>query len=339
MCHVTFIKEPPQYLDLDRVADFSFLKGKTVMLGAVFEPFIHPKINRLIDILNQMECRLVIITNGHNLNKIEIPAIFDSNLDAITFSVDGIRKTTYEKIRVGGNFDRTVDNIGELRTAFSDRKTFFAINFTVLLMNIGEVRLAPSFWEKYDFDLIRFISMVTRGESEFIENNSIWFRREEFFQELNEAAYSIDESGYKISIGSPYFESSAAKRIWGDRVEGGVFQSSGSSRTQRLYHREFEFGMSYGMTFPCRSPFVSARVTWDGTVNLCHNIPIGNLYQNTFDEIWESRHAEEHRSQVKSGTEFCNKCDYFRFCINSHYLDVEDITNYYGENMRVKSAR
>ena len=339
MCHVAFMKEVPQYLDLDRVASFEFLKGRTVILGAVFEPFIHPEINRLIDILNQQMCRVVIITNARNLHKKKIPAIFDSDLEAVTFSFDGITKATYEKIRVGGNFDQTLENIENFRVALSGRETFFAINYTVLKSNMNEVSLAPSFWESYNIDLVRFLSMVVRNESEFLEKNSLWSVREQYFQALNKAAKSIDELNLKISITSPYFESLDAKNIWGDRVKGGVFQSRTSPRTQRVYHREFEYGESQGMTFPCKSPFVAVRITWDGIVNLCHNRPVGNLYQKTFNEIWNGRRAQELRDLVTCGNDLCNNCDFFRFCINSHYIDLNDLNNYYDKNMRISITK
>ena len=339
MCHVAFMREAPQFLNLDRISDFTFLKGKTVILGAVFEPFLHPEINRLIDILNKHRCKLVIITNARNLHKKKIPAIFDSNLEAITFSFDGITESTYEEIRVGGNFNQTLENIGNFRSAFSNKDTFFAINYTVLLNNMNEVPLAPSFWESYNIDLLRFISMVIRNESEFLEKNSLWTKREIFFQALNDAAKLIDESNYKISIMSPYFESQQAKKDWGDRIQGGVFHSRGASNAQRIYHREFEYGASDGMTFPCRSPFVATRITWDGLVNLCHNRPVGDLYQNTFEEIWNGHQAQELRNQVKNNNDICDNCDYFRFCINSHYIDLNDVNNYYDKNMRTSKSK
>ena len=336
MCHVAFMKEPVEYLDLSRILDFTFLRGKTVILGSVFEPFIHPEINRLIDILNKQNCKLVIITNAHNLHKKNIPAIFDSDLDAVTFSFDGIKRNTYESIRIGGNFDRTLDNIASFRSAYSGRETFFAINSTVMLNNLEEVPSAPSFWEGYNFDLIRFISMVIREESEFLKKNSLWSRKEEYFQALNEAAYSIDKSNYKIAISSPYFESPAGKSKWGNRVKSGVFRGENGHpyKNQRLYHREFEYGAGDGMGFPCKSPFVSARIIWDGSVNLCHRMPVGSLYQNTFKEIWSGQRANELRRQVKGENDLCNNCDYFRFCINSHYIDLNDMNNYFSENVR-----
>lgn len=334
MCHVSFLKQVSEFLDLNQVKDFSFLKGKTVILGAVYEPFIHPEINKLIGILNRQGCRLAIITNAKNLHKKNIPAIFESDLESVTFSFDGVTKNSYEEIRKGGNYDQTLENIKNFRTAFSDRDTFFAVNSTVLLNNLSEVPLAPAFWEEYGIDLIRFISMVIRNKSEFLEKNSLWERRNDFFQRLDQAAQSIDESNYNVSISSPYFQSKQAKEKWLDRVNNGVFQSKKSDRKQRIYHREYEFGASYDMSFPCKSPFVAARVTWDGNVNICHNIWVGNLYENTFEEIWDGKDAKEHRQRVLNDTSFCDNCDFFRFCINSHYIDLNDIDNYYDKNMR-----
>lgn len=58
-----------------------------------------------------MGAKLVIITNGHNLNRKEIPALFESDLDMVTFSFDRITKENYEEIRVGGKYSSTFENI------------------------------------------------------------------------------------------------------------------------------------------------------------------------------------------------------------------------------------
>jgi radical SAM protein with 4Fe4S-binding SPASM domain len=338
MCHVAFLNEKPEFLDLDRITDFSFLKDKTVILGAVFEPFIHPEINKLIDILNRQSCRLVIITNAKNLHKNSLVAIYEADLDSVTFSFDGITQASYEAIRKGGNYHQTLKNIDRFRIAFSKQNTFFAVNYTVMSSNLNEVAKAPAFWEEYDIDLIRFISMVVRNESKFLEQNSLWDKRASFFQALDLAAESVEKSDYRISISSPYFQSLQAREKWPGRLKEGVFKSKKACRFQRLYHREFEYGAMSGMEFPCRSPFVAARITWDGTVNLCHNVAIGNLYHKTFTQIWNGQRAETYRNQVFTNKNICMNCDYFRYCINSHYIDLNNRENYYDKNMREKKV-
>lgn len=43
MCHVSFMEDSVAYLDINAIKDFSFLRGKAVSIGAVFEPCIHPR--------------------------------------------------------------------------------------------------------------------------------------------------------------------------------------------------------------------------------------------------------------------------------------------------------
>jgi radical SAM protein with 4Fe4S-binding SPASM domain len=334
MCHVSFMTDPVAYMDIDAIKDFSFLKGKTVSIGAVFEPCIHPKINKLIDILNQNECKLVLITNGHNLHKKQIPALFESNVEAITFSFDGITKESYELVRVGGNFERTLDNISSFMNGFHNKDTIFSVNYTVLKCNLEEVPDAVEFWNKRDMDLIRFIASVTREDNEFLKENSMWENRKRYFELLDRSAEYVIDNKTKISVSSPYFESEPARIKFGDHVEKGVVSFDQEHvRLPKLYPRFFQYGADFGMTFPCKSPFVAARMIWDGSVMLCHNHVVGNLYENSFEEAWNSRAADELRQSVVENHKLCDKCDYFRLCINSHYVDLDKKENYFSGAM------
>ena len=327
---------PAAYLDLDRVSDFSFLRGSTIALGAVFEPCIHPQINRLIDILNRNECKILLVTNGHNLHRKTIPALFDSDLEMVTFSFDGLTERTYEHIRVGGNYLRTLDNIEKFRSAFSDAKTLFAINFTIMRYNLDEVSSAPAFWEERDFHIIRYIAMVVREDDEFLRDNSLWDVRHDYFHALDQAAEYVVDNRARISLTSPYFQSQQSLARWGGRIQGGVLSSDhpGVRMPRDKDHpREFQYGPDFGMHFPCKSPFVSARVLWDGTVMLCHNQVIGNLYERSFEEVWNGKLATQLREKVKNSDALCSQCDYFRLCINSHFIDLDKQENYYSQTM------
>lgn len=333
MCHVSFMHEPLSYLDLDRIRDFSFLKGATVSLGAVFEPCVHPQINRLIDILNQQECGIVLITNGHNLHRRGIPALFDSRLEMVTFSFDGISAETYELVRVGGRFARTLDNIESFRTALSKSDAVFALNFTVLRCNLHEVAAAAAFWNARDFDVLRYIAMTIRNDDRFLTENALWDVRTEYYRALEEAARYVTSENARISITSPYFESPAAKTRWNEARNGIISSQHPGARRPRLYPREYQFGADFGMSFPCKSPFVAARVLWDGTVMLCHDQPVGNLYEAPFAEIWHGTRGTNHRARVRNQHSLCERCDYFRLCLNSHFMDLEDIDTHYSQSM------
>jgi radical SAM protein with 4Fe4S-binding SPASM domain len=326
MCHVSYMNETVEYLDIDKV-DYSFLRGATVTLGAVFEPCIHPGINSLVDKLNRQGCRIILITNGHNLHKKQIPALFDSDLCMVTFSFDGISKATYELVRVGGNFERTLSNIENFRASFHNSNALFAINFTALKCNMHEIPSAPAFWNARNIDVLRFIAMTVREPDDFIYQNSLWNVRESYFKALTEAATIVQQEQYRLSLASPFYHFKLGAK------EGVVSSANPAARHPPLYPREHQYGAAFGMTFPCKSPFVAIRILWDGTVMLCHNQPIGNLYQSSIKEIWEGAAAIKLRKLVLTENSQCNSCDYFRLCINSHFIDLEKIENHYSQPM------
>ena len=131
-CHVSFMKEKAQFLDLEKI-DFEFFRDARVNIGSTFEPTIHPRINYLIEKLNSVNSKISLITNAKNLHRRSLPALFDSNLELVTFSFDGISQKTYEHIRRGGDFEQTLHNIESFVESVNTRtKTYvhFHINYT-----------------------------------------------------------------------------------------------------------------------------------------------------------------------------------------------------------------
>jgi radical SAM protein with 4Fe4S-binding SPASM domain len=55
-------------------------------------------------------------TNGVNLDKENIHRLIEAGLDRISISFEGIDKSTYEKYRVGSDFDLVLKNINMLKT-------------------------------------------------------------------------------------------------------------------------------------------------------------------------------------------------------------------------------
>lgn len=326
MCHTAFLDAPPQFLDFERI-DFSFLRGRLVAVGAVFEPFIHPRINEFIATLNRHDCRLVLITNGHNLHRKSVPALFDSRLEMVTFSFDGIGRDCYELVRRGGNYERTLDNIQQFREAFAGSEAIFAINYTVLKANLHEVAAAPEFWNRRGFDVLRFIAMVVREPDDFIVRNSLWDVRKQYFAALDEALASAKAKDMRITLTSPYYQ------FRHGLPDGIAAPDRPDAKPPRLFHREELFGQEPGLLYPCKAPFRSARILWDGTVMLCHNMPVGNLSRKSFKQIWRGAEAVTLRDKVLHGTELCDKCDYFRLCLNSHSLDLDKAENYFSQEM------
>jgi len=77
------------------------------------EPLMHPDIVGFISRIKQdfKATPLLLSTNGFFLNSAISAGIIKSGLDIIRFSVDGDNKKTYEKVRIGSDYDKVVQNI------------------------------------------------------------------------------------------------------------------------------------------------------------------------------------------------------------------------------------
>lgn len=336
MCHVSFKNPSFDYLNLDNVSSFSFLKGKTVSIGAAYEPLIHPKINRLIDILNKNDCEINFVTNGHYLIRDKIPALFDANIKQVMFSVDGITKQSYETVRIGGDFSNAITNVESFISSFSGSDSpIVQVNYTVLRCNMHEVASAPKFWNDKNVDSLAFLAMQVRYDDPFLLKNSLWPIRSDYFNCLDEAAELALDQKYRITLSSAYYQSENSKKKWGKYLNGSNFNAMRDwSRIVKNYQSIFQNGSSFGMEFSCKSPFVAARILFNGDVMLCQNHRVGSLYENSFEDIWYGDEAQSFRKSILADDLLCKQCDYYRFCVNGGKLDLNNIENHFSQHMR-----
>ncbi|UCE43032.1 MAG: SPASM domain-containing protein [Candidatus Aminicenantes bacterium] len=92
---------------VDESKDFVFEinlahRGESLMHPQLIEAISYAKKNRIFTRLH---------TNGSLLSEEVSHKIIRSKLDRLSFSFDGYDRETYEKIRIGGNFDKTLENI------------------------------------------------------------------------------------------------------------------------------------------------------------------------------------------------------------------------------------
>ena len=71
------------------------------------EPFLDPLLFERVKYMKSKGLKVSFFPNASVLNESMHEKIFESGIDTISFSVDGAKKT-YEKIRIGLDFDKTV---------------------------------------------------------------------------------------------------------------------------------------------------------------------------------------------------------------------------------------
>jgi radical SAM protein with 4Fe4S-binding SPASM domain len=111
---------------IDEAQDFVF----DINLAHRGESLLHPDIIAAIQYAQDRGLFTRLHTNGSLLTEELSRAIIAAGLDRLSFSFDGYTPETYEKIREGGNFDKTIGNIIrflEIKKASSSKKPETAI--------------------------------------------------------------------------------------------------------------------------------------------------------------------------------------------------------------------
>jgi len=331
MCHVSYMtfKKPP-LLDVSLLEKVNCMKGKFVRIGSTYEPMIHPDFNKIVRWIIKNGCEMEMVTNGTKLTKDNRDILYDANLHTLQLSFDGIKKETFEYIRRRANYQKIIGNIIATREKFVNKDTYFAINSTMMRSNMDEIPEMVKFWDLNKFDEIRFITMVIRNESAELADENLYPIRQRYYSLLDKAAEEIIKSKRKIAIRSPYFIKSPLNKVYPNCfVKDTVVSTNKDSRFVPLPHQRIQLGEFPGMPVPCKSPFTSARILANGDIQLCYKFIIGNLHKSSFEEIWFGKVAHKIRKELMKKPSHCNTCDYYRFCLNSRSIDIEEKSNYF----------
>jgi len=335
MCHVSYMDEKVKFLDLSALRTLAFVKGRHVILGSAFEPGIHPKFNQLIATLNDNGNSIELITNGTRVSKLDAPAMYESNLAIVTFSFDGIRPQTYERIRRNANYEKTVANILYLRERFAARDTYFAINSTLMRSNLDETWETVDFWDRHGFDMLRLIFMVIRDPNEALIRESLYPVRDAAFRVLDDAAERLIAEQRRICVRAGWYRQSPLRERHPRHFERDLVRSGHpGTRVVPTPRQDHQLGAAFGMKFNCRSPFTYARILWDGSVQLCQQFVVGNLLKQSFEDIWYGAEAHAVRQRLRASNAICEACDYYRYCIESQEVAVTEKSYYVYDQLQ-----
>lgn len=124
------------------------------------EPFLDPFIFDRIKYLKSKGVRTQLFSNGSVLDDEKINKILESGLNDLKFSIDAATKETYEKIRIGLVFEKTVSNIESLvsrKKELGCNGPKISLVFVRQKLNESEVDDFKLYWEnKVDNIIISF---------------------------------------------------------------------------------------------------------------------------------------------------------------------------------------
>lgn len=166
-------KKPPK----TGFIDFEFAKnlvrqvaeagGYSIKFNWRGEPSLYKELPYLIAYSKEQGIREVQInTNGLPFTKKSIEEIITAGLDRVIFSVDGNSAETYEGIRVGGQFQKLVDNIEyfiAIRKRLQSITPFIRVQMVRMKSNQHEVEGFVARW-RGRVDDIRISDVTNRGQ-------------------------------------------------------------------------------------------------------------------------------------------------------------------------------
>lgn len=102
------------------------------------EPYLHPDFTRMIKYASIRNIYTATSTNAHFLNDENCLKTVESGLGRIIISLDGTDQPTYEKYRIGGEFEKVLDgtrNLVKWRKKVNSKKPFIILQFLVFKHN------------------------------------------------------------------------------------------------------------------------------------------------------------------------------------------------------------
>ncbi len=266
-------------------------------LTGIGEPLLNPDIFKIIKYAKKRKTMVKFDTNAMFLNEENIKKILATKIDIVSISIDGADKKSYEKIRVGGDFELVKKNVKNFVKERNKRNSETQIHMFFVLQQ-GNIKNLPDFIrlaEELGVDYIAGSFVVSLGANKN-KKTEISRYKKDLDKLLEETRELVKKSKIEISI-SPLLE-----------------------------YLKNENKENYNENKPCYMPWYSTFITWDGFVNPCdfscdNEAVFGNAFKEKFKNIWNNEKLKRFRMQLlknRKSIAICRGCG-----VDETYIEKE----------------
>lgn len=283
-CQVTYWKKLSFYLDekgfckiLDQLPSL-----RSVKLQGMGEPLLNRQLPEMLRAGAERKMSMSFVTNGTVFTDSLAAQLQEITRLSIYFSVDGATAQTHESIRIGSNFDSIVKNIRDLtERRGAAGNPFIAITTVVTSQNLHEIPQLVLLAGELGVDSLSLQTTLTSwGKEEVNGHNrdiSIPEKSEQLDKTLAEARIAAAANGVNLQV---------------------------------------QYGDRYSRHRKCPWPWTRAFIAANGDVVPCciladsDTIKMGNVFEESFATIWNSRGYQELRERIRKNDlyEFCKGC-------------------------------
>ncbi len=152
---------------------------KTVLLHTIGDPLANAKLKDYFKILRKYKMQAGISSNGLMLDRhVDTLKEYFDICSNIRFSIDGVKKETYEKIRFGGIFEKLIENLDLAQKELKTIGYEFAIDLVITKDNFDELGEFVVFFKKYVNNpyknmAFNFMNSLSPNNDYFLKNNTL----------------------------------------------------------------------------------------------------------------------------------------------------------------------
>jgi MoaA/NifB/PqqE/SkfB family radical SAM enzyme len=274
-CEHTHWKEKPELVNLDEIKRIveQFPRLKWINLTGEGDNFLNPDYMKFIEYLRGKHISVNFVDEFDFIETEKAKQLVELGVNCIWISMDGATKETYEKIKVGCNFEKAIQNIRILQETKKKLKSplpTLCFRFIVSNINYQEmpkmVKLVHSFGDLGEGSRLEFTGLLTFKE---IEHLKLGNPPEEIIEETRRKAEELN-----VPISFSHLRKEELPSI-----------NKCSAWTE-------PYIMMGGYVLPCCAILMSNKR------DFLRKNSFGNIKEKSFKEIWNSERYEKFRRMV-----------------------------------------
>ena len=249
-----------------------------------------------------------VITNGIALNKNWIEKIIKTENSELTFSIDGVTKEVYEEIRQGSNFEKLLENV---RLTMKTKKKYgikkdIRMNAVIMKTNYKQIYDLLELAKNEGFNQLSLMALhfdtapnenIFDGETKDEEALKYIYKAIPILKQRAKE-YNIDLD-ILLPCGDDSFEDIISKQNDNNSVQIDVNEKKEIEIKEIIKEEPKDLIVPVNRVC-CKMPWNYMMICDDGNVLLTGSCikSIGNIYQNSIDEIWNSSMSQEYRQRM-----------------------------------------
>ncbi|MDD5021108.1 MAG: radical SAM protein [Endomicrobiaceae bacterium] len=288
------------------MSNYPYLE-RLVWLGG--EVFLYKHFEEMFDEAGKWDnLKQQVITNGVALNKKWIEKIINTKNSELTFSIDGTTKEVYEEIRQGSNFEKLLENVRytmEIKKKLGVQKDI-RMNSVIMRTNYKQIYDLLDFAKKEGFNQLSLMALhfaEDLNEDIFYSTTKDQEAQKYVYKAIPILKEKAKEYNIDLDLLLPCGDESFDEIIFqkNEQITENIPENKIDSKVQINDVKEEPKDLIVPVNrVCCKMPWDYMMICDEGNVIVTGSCvrSIGNIYNNSIDEIWNSEVSQEYRQRM-----------------------------------------